>query len=332
MGEHELNRRKILSGIAAVGGTGAIVGSGVGAFYSDEATFGNDTLEPSASIAGTVDLELQVESFEYPTKVEYTVDLSADGDNNPAYVWLRTKRCPSSLELAEALTVELSINCDGRDETIDRGTLIDVLTRQDRRNGRLLCEDSPCLQPGDDLTLILEVTGITDEYDGDPQLEFEFEFYGRQCRYTEATENPFDPGETIEECRSTSGDETISFIAFCSRSGATLDPTIQEVLATDDDGDPTSVQWSTDADVDYVVVKGGQYFTIYDYSDHSYQGGIATTGGDSSADFYGTAGNHYSSQPSELADWKLDVSEFPNDGTSVKLEYDEESGFGGEDE
>jgi hypothetical protein len=79
-------------------------------------------------------------------------------------------------------------------------------------------------------------------------------------------------------------------------------------------------------------VKGGQYFTIYDYSDHSDQGGTATTGGDSSADFYGTADNSYSSQPSGLADWKLDVSEFPDDGTSVKLEYDEESGFGGEDE
>jgi hypothetical protein len=327
MGDYDLNRRNVLAGMAAVGGSGALVGGTTGALFSDEATFGNDTISASTSVSGVVDIQVETETESDPPSVSYGVTLPDGGNNNnPSYVWVRTSECPSSIGLANALSVELRVECNDGSSTIGSGTLTEVLTSTALTEGTLLCEDGGCFQPGEQQTLVLEVTGVADQYQGSDSVEFELEFYGQQCRYTAATENPFAPASAIGECEPTtalSQSHAISFIAFCSRDGSDFDARIEEVLATDAYGNPTSVRWNTGSGnhADYVVVKAGQQFTIYDYTNVRYDNGVATVG-DSGAEFNGTAPNSRSSEPCRLATDKVGDEEFPASGTHTKLEYD----------
>lgn len=344
MSKEKLSRRKILSSVAVAGGGGILVGTGTGALFTDQESFTNNSIAASKSVAGHVDLDVTVEELG-DTGVEYAVTLPTSGRNNPALIWVRTSECPVFSSFADALRVRLKVECpDGETRTLLTGSLREIL--DSLRDGyQLSCDSSDgCLQPGDSVRVILDIVGVPHVYDGDEsELSFELEFFGKQCRYNEEVESPFEP---IEPCEPTGG-KAISFIAFCTeQTGSTLEPVVVETLTTDDDG-PTSIEWQTNIDVDYVVVKGGQYFTIYDYRGLDVTSGIATTGGDSDYDFYDTlsddstgggggggkgkgkgkgndgvsgSANSRSSEPCELAADKVGNGSFS--GQSVKLEYE----------
>lgn len=263
----------------------------------------------------------------------YTIDVPDLANNNPSYVWVRPATCPEPIDTAADVDVELRVECDDSNDSalITEGTLRSVINELREDNGKpLRCranEDTRCFQPGESVDLVLEVTESTI----DEQFTFEFEFYAVQCRYNTGTSTPFN---SLNPCG-----KAISFIAFCSESGDP-DPTITSINNTDDDG-PTSVDWRTESDVDYVVAKSGQNFTIYDLRDNATTSGTVTTGNDENADFYGEVSgtvedgfepaegststdtnnsNSASSNPCELAADRVGSGDFPDDGTCVKLE------------
>jgi len=324
MTDRGVSRRKVLSGIAAAGGTGAVVGGSTASLFTDEETFGNDSIEASTSVAGTVDIEIAADAFEDGTGMTYSVTLPDDGTNNPAYVWVRTLVCPEPVELAARLTVELRVECGGSETVLATGSLLEVL--DGLRDGELLrCEaGESCLEPGGTRDLVLDVTDVEESDTGsDGSLEFELEFYGRQCRYTDPA-NPFTDADVVDTCDPA---QAISFLAFCStESDASLDPETATVNATDSSDDPTSIDWRTGSDVDYVVVKAGQNFKIYDHS-----GADGTTAGTatstrSGAAYFGPVGqvDCKSGQP-ESCPGQAAVKTVGDggtfDGTVVKLEY-----------
>ncbi len=328
MSDNQLSRRKVLTALATTGGAGAVGGIGTGAFFSDEESFTNNGITASKSVAGTVDLEVDVASLSDAEGVKYSVNLPEGVNNNPSNVWVRAETCPP--DSADHIDVKVQLVCDGHSQLIAEGTLKDVLEAL-RQGTKLECDGS-CFQPGESADLELEVTDVRPG--AQSGIEFVFEFYAEQCRYNTDVDNPFDPLSDCEET-DTSG-KAISFIAFCSESGETLNPDIT-AINSEKDGEPTSVDWTTDAGVDYVVVKSGQNFTIYDYN--GADSGTATTGGDPDADFYGRvsggakngfsegadgpgSGNNASSVPCELAADIVGDGDFPDGGTSTKLEAD----------
>jgi hypothetical protein len=324
MKELELSRRTILSGIAVAGGTGSLVGSATGAILTDRETFAGNTLQTSENVGGVVDLNVSLEPLDEGTGVRYLYGLPDDVNNNPSYIWLRTSVCPEPVELAEAITVELRIECAGGETTIATGSALDVLN--ELRTGTLLCAgDEPCLQAGEVRQLELEVVSVDSDYTGPPgPLEFQFEFYGQQCRYNGGTESPWGPDDIIEECGGDGdgGQHAISFIAFC----APTDPDPADIVIpddvndTDDAGDPTSVDWATSSDVTYVVVKAANYWSIYDYSEVTKTSGVAASQ-DPDADWSGyiDPSGGSASVPCEIAANKLGDGTFS--GTSTKFEY-----------
>lgn len=334
MAKPSLTRRKLLSGIVVSGGAGALTGHGVTALFTDEEIFTNNSISASTNTAGVVDIEVDSGSLDGGDGVVFSIELPDEVNNNPSYIWVQPA-CPEPIDAAEDVRVELRIDCVGNDDpyVINSGELIDVINSL--REGVLLrCGDRDgdrCFRPGDQTELVLEVT---DSEATGSELAFEFEFYGQQCRYDAGATNPFDP---LPECTASqvpgstpSQVPGISFIAFCSESGDPLDPELA-INETNVDGAPTSVDWDTDSDVDYIAVKYDRTFNVYDYPTESTSGTV-TAGDDPDAETYEVPsgrGNRRSSTPCELA---ADVAEdgtvddeddFPDDGTSVKLEWDE---------
>ncbi len=350
MGDQKLSRRKVLSGIVATGGAGALVGRGTTALLSDKETFTGNSVQASESTAGVVDLEVDVENLQNADGIRYSINIPEGVNNNPSYIWVRAKTCPTPESVADDIEVELRVECESSTQEIGSGVLIDVVNGL-RDGQQLKCTDNGgdrCFQPGENVDLVLEVTDVTDSIT-DP-LEFQFEFYGDQCRYNTGAENPFDPLPDCGDTGTPTPQEAVSFIAFCSESGDSLalDPFSDMVMVQDSDGNdnPLEVDWETDSAVDYVVVKSGQNFTIYDYSDDSNNpsDGTVVTGGDPDADFYGRVsggakngfgnagtvgnnsgtGNSASSVPCELAADIVGDGDFPDAGTSYKLEWDDD--------
>jgi predicted ribosomally synthesized peptide with SipW-like signal peptide len=290
MAKQELSRRKLLSGIVATGGAGALVGRGTTALFSDEETFTNNAIEASASIAGVVDLSLEIETDD--STLVYEIELPESDvfgnaeNNNPAYVWVRTTDCPGDsstftnndeLALADHLEVTLEVECSGTTGTdqLDSGNLLEVLNRL--REGKLLRCPSPdnerCLQPGKRLDLIFHVeSGSVPSNPPTDSLDFELEFYGEQCRYNTGTEDPFD--DAIPECdtppTTTSNLKAISWVAFCS-GGASLDAgdvTLSPIdYKNENSVEPIEVEWQSDVNVDTVVLKTGDGIENFDVTD-----------------------------------------------------------------
>lgn len=333
MNDKQLSRRKVLGALATTGGAGALVGTGTSALFTDEETFANNSISASESVAGSVELEVDVDPLSDAEGVKYSVNLPEGVNNNPSHVWVRAKTCPDPLSSADELEVELRLECNGSTVTLERGQLLSVINAL--RGGRKVecggSNDGQCFQPGESADLVLEVLDV--DSGAAPRVEFVFEFYAEQCRYNIDPDNPFDPSP---DCERTPG-HAISFIGFCSESGEPLEPEITQVNSRSD-GEPTSVDWETGSDVDYVVVKSGQNFTIYSSNSNNRTAGTATTGGDPAADFYGRVsgsvedgftggqgdkpgrGNRAAAEPCELAADIVGDGNFPDDGTSTKLD------------
>ena len=354
MGEQDLSRRQILTGVVAAGGAGALGGRGTTALLSDRETFSNNSIQGSASTAGIVDLEVDVGSINDALGIVYSINLPEGINNNPSYIWVQVNKCPIPTGHLENIGVDLRVECASQPSpyVIISGSLLDVVNELRESGGeQLLCsdtEDQRCFEPGDDVDVVLEVDRVDEAISG--TIEFEFEFYGEQCRYNDGSESPFTPLDPCDGGTSTPG-QAISWIAFCSLK-SDLSASMN-VVTTDDDDDPTSVDWSTTHPVDYVLIKSGQNYTIYDYGEDSDRTeGTVTSGGDPDADFYGRASggaasgfgntpsstfgndsgtgntfgntpgnNSVSSNPCELAADVVGDGTF-NDGTSLKLEWD----------
>lgn len=347
MVEQDLSRRRILTGVVAAGGAGALGGRGTTALFSDRETFTNNSIQASASTAGIVELEVDVDSISDATGIVYSINLPEGANNNPSYIWVQVKECPTPTGNLEEIDVELRVECASQSSAniIATGSLLNVVNELRGAGGKqLLCsdtEDQRCFEPGDSVGVVLEVTKVNGGIED--KIEFEFEFYGEQCRYNDGSESPFTSLANCEGGGTSTPGKAISWIAFCSSDPeSTLSPKI-EISSRDDDDDPTSVDWSTTDPVDYVLIKSGQNYTIYEYDENDSTGGTAISGGDPNADFYGrvsggaatgfgntsnitfgnTPGNNSASaNPCELAADIAGDGDFPDDGTSLKFEWD----------
>lgn len=314
MSKTRLNRRKLLSGIAVAGGAGSLVGGGTGALFTDEEVFESNTVRASKNVGGVLELEVTVEDLDN-TGERYRISLpdgdSSTGTNNPAHIWLRTSECPTPLDLARDTQVEATVSYDGgtTETSIGSGSALRVLN--EFRDGYAVGQyaNDLCLKPGEEWVIDVEVTGVEGSYSDSDQLGFELEFFAQQCRYEFEFANPF---EELVRCG-----KAISYVSFCGASG--MEPTISNLNSTTE---PTVVDWATNADVTYVVVYGGDNWTIYDYSDEQRTEGTAKTGDDPESDFFGVIEGADKSHPCDVADDKFgDGSGF--DGESIKFEYDE---------
>ena len=203
----ELSRRKVLAGIASAGGTGAIVGQGTAALFSDEETFTNNTIEASNNVAGVVDIDVTVEKGSDEGEVVFVISLPEDDsadvkdvNNNPSHVWVRSVDCPPEGSGGSDLNVNLVLECDGSEETLQSDTRLgDVLSSDELRDGRLLgcdpggntSDPEDCLRPGE--TRKLKIRPTQDPSILDEDISFTLKFYAQQCRYNTEPEiqNPF---------------------------------------------------------------------------------------------------------------------------------------------
>jgi predicted ribosomally synthesized peptide with SipW-like signal peptide len=325
MEKPDLTRRQMLSGIAVTGGAGALTGRGTAALLSDEETFTNNSVTASASTAGVIALDVTIDSLDNADGLIYTIEVPDLANNNPSYIWIQPVTCPDPIDAAEDVDVELRVECPDSGDTviITDGTLRTVVDELRTGAGEpLRCssdETARCFEPGENVELVLEVIDSSTEED----FTFELEFYAEQCRYNTGATTPFDSLSTCDTGDPPDLGKGISFIAFCSEPGEMIDPTILSRSEFDDDGAPRSLEWETDNGVNYVVVKAGQNFTIYEYSSGNTTTDTVTTGGNDDADFYGSEPkNNRSSDPCELAAEKFGSGSFPSGGTSVKLEWD----------
>jgi predicted ribosomally synthesized peptide with SipW-like signal peptide len=285
MGDKELSRRKVLSGLVATGGAGALAGRGTTALFSDEETFTGNSIKASGSTAGVVDISVDINSMDRGVEYEITLpDDEFDLKNNPSYIWVRTTDCPGPG--ADALRVQLRF-CG---ETILTGSAREVLDYL-VSGVSLACPDSEaCLDPGDTVSLQFDVIEVVGDNSFD-SLDFDLEFTAQQCRYEEALENPFEQKAVVDDgCDP--GTKGISFIAFCpqdtSESLGESDASIETFLAEEENSpQPTSVVWNTTFDVKYVVVYAGSDYTVYDYTGISVQRGVATSEDETAAEYTG---------------------------------------------
>jgi len=157
MGEQDLSRRQILTGVVAAGGAGALGGRGTTALLSDRETFTNNSIQASASTAGTVELDVGVSEVSDPVGVEFSVDLPG-GNNNPSYIWVQSKDCPDGN--LKNIEVKLRVECGATSNTIPTESLLDAINKL-RKGVQLHCStDERCFDPGDSVDLILEVTDV----------------------------------------------------------------------------------------------------------------------------------------------------------------------------
>jgi hypothetical protein len=288
MSEEDLTRRKVLSGMAIAGSTGALVGHSTVSLFSDEETFTNNSIAASEATGGRVEMEVAsrtIDAQETET-VEFPISIPNKDDQNPTFVCVQAE-CPNASGFdPDDLRVQFGLKCEtGNGGThLLTGSLREVLDALSR--GVLLCdndleclscegEDGPCLGQGDEV--FLEFTVLEQLVPGDYSFDIDLHLFAQQCRYNGPFGSTFleNPCEGEDPCPINEG-PGISFIAFCSRNGDVLDPVILDTLATDGDG-PLSIIWETTNPVDYVVVFGGQTWTIYDYSGDDVTTGVATT-------------------------------------------------------
>ncbi|MEF8856523.1 MAG: hypothetical protein V5A16_03785 [Haloplanus sp.] len=168
---------------------------------------------------------------------------------------------------------------------------------------------------------------------------FDLGLYAEQCRHNDGSgmndEPTGDPGGDPggEPGDGPDGDGAISFLAACvaeSSAVSSVSISVTDVLDTDDDGDPTAVEWSTDTPIDALTVKYGSStepvgpkFTTYIFgADGPKDSGVAVTG----ADEDGTYGDEDGSPETTSAATDSDQSESepcPSGYRQVdKLEFD----------
>ena len=165
---------------------------------------------------------------------------------------------------------------------------------------------------------------------------FDLGLYAEQCRHNDGSGmNDEDVGEPGGEPGNGNGDGpdgdgAISFLAACVAEGSDVTSatiTVEDVLDTDDDGDPTAVEWSTDVFIDALTVKYGSStpptggkFTTYIF-DSPTDSGTAVTGADEDGVFGDESDNPATT--SSLTDSDQSESEPCPDGyTEVdKLEF-----------
>lgn len=346
MDKAKLSRREILAGLAVTGSSGALVGSGTGALFSDEETFSNNSIRASESSAGVVDLKTETGTLTNEMGATFTFELPGSR-NNPAIICAKASDCicqngsDSDCLRADDLRVQLRLsNCDP-DKTILTGSLREVL-RALQEGVLVACDESdPCLQSNGNETRTLELIVIEDlNGTGSYGFDFNLAFSAQQCRYDALNDLcEFEGSNCLP-----AGDTGISFIAFCSTDpGNPVGPDKVKIVNSlaPDNGQPTSLVWESTNPVDYVVVFGGQTWTIYDYSDIQFEGSSATgvTKGVATTDNYTAAEKFYDFQssdsfehfngcdgggapnscPCEVASQELKQESF--EGSSVKLEW-----------
>lgn len=338
MDNKKLSRRKVLSGLVATGGAGALAGRGTTALFTDEETFTNNSIKASGSSAGVVDIGVTIDPMDQGVEYEITLPDDEVGvtNNNPSYIWVRTTDCPGPS--ADALRVQLRF-CG---ETILTGSAREVLDYLVSGVNLACLDEEACLGPGETVSLQFDVIEVVGDNSFDSPLEFELEFTAQQCRYDAEPKNPFEDPEV--NCNPDG--QAISFVAFCPSDQNNIgkaDVCISEILAKDGNG-PTSLVWETTFDVEYITVKSGQNFTIYDYSESLPTKGIVSSDGNTAAEYSGNLSNQnlsdtdsngescldtstgnensYSSDPCQLA---ADVfnKACPSRNTGVKLEDDD---------
>lgn len=349
MPEREFTRRSVLAGATAAGILGSI-GGGTVAVLNDRESFSNRITsgildlnvkwsvdgEGSGDSEGVVPAPIEVTEDDPSGAATFTPRLPG-GENNPAYVWLRTT-CPDPALPATALQVELSYENGG--VIIGPTSLLSFADAL--RNGIPLDPDGDagvtpgdqsCLPSGQDFDLRFR-WWLDEDFGDEARTSFAFEFVGRQCRHADGTTNPF---ETVESC---DAGHSISYLAFGTDSDVAdteIDPVIQRVNSWDDDG-PVSVDWKTDFEVDYVVVYFGStlgpQMTIYDHRDQSSKTSGTAIAGDPSAaitaydvDTTSKGEKSEAAKPCEVADRLLDGNDSFSLEATTKLEYSESNSW-----
>lgn len=291
MKDAQLSRRNVLSALVVAGGSGSLVGAGTGAVFTDEEVFTNNTVQASTNVGGIVDLDVTVQDVSgdrdgvsYP--ISLPVEDSSTSTNNPAYIWLRTRECPTSEGSLDDVEIEVTVSDDeGNSKVLGEGRILEVLN--DFRTGKPVVPvaEAPCLQRGDEWVVDIEVTETTH----DEPISFGLEFYAKQCRYQSGSTNPWDESDVIAMCDPTGGDQNaISFITFCS-SVALEDAIHEEDLTVTEwkDGaetDPLAVAWESDEEVETIVVKAGTAMENFDLATGATSGTVEVGEGDPAAD------------------------------------------------
>jgi len=251
MGKSNLSRRDVLSAISIAGGAGIVAGGTTGAIFSDKEEFGTDVLDTANSVAGVVDIDVETKGGD-----EFVISLPEDDTkkNNPAHIWVRTKTCPEPADNAKSTDVELRLECNGTEyslnegtdrDVLDSGTIQDVFTSKEFREGIHLNCQSGCIQPGESRKLLIEQTDSGDM----GAVDFELAFFAQQCRYNGDPSSPFDQSTVLgrNECSGDAGPPTttaraISWIALCGPDITASDVTLG-VKMTDEEGDPLMIAW-----------------------------------------------------------------------------------------
>jgi predicted ribosomally synthesized peptide with SipW-like signal peptide len=355
-----LGRREVLAAVAGAGGLGLAGGVGTAALLGDSESFDGmfqsgslnlevvDKDETESQVDGdTLELNLDLESSREGSEVLKLWAPPGDG-NNPAYVWFQPT-CPDPVtRLAEQLEVAFyyadsdgdRLEDDNGDEPIESGSLTDVANAL-RKEGALLDlgEDDSCLAPGSPAYLRVE-WDLADSYSAGEKLDFSIVFRARQCRNNSGAESPFNRFDPCDRATPTptetppTGKNAISNIGFCTDSSGDINPRITQINNQDQDN-PTSVDWETDLEVDFVTLffgyPGGPRITIYDYRDEERKSGTATRNDpDAAVSLYdpgktgrGKGANGAPSRLCEIADQQLDTDDSYSNEEKAKLEFED---------
>lgn len=173
----EINRRRVLGGIVAIGGAAAAAGAGTSAYFFDEETSSGNTIE-----AGELNLgDLSEDTFTlgplYPGSAD-TLQVTSDYTGNTSNVVLDVGFAVAndSNDLASALQVTTaSVSADGASAPVSSGSLADITGAH---------PDVLSLSGGETITLDLAVTlPETDNNQNNLQnasLDFGFALKARQ--------------------------------------------------------------------------------------------------------------------------------------------------------
>jgi hypothetical protein len=337
MGEDDLTRRQILAGITGASGVGVAVGTGTAALTSDSFDFSGSTMQ-----AGVLDLDVswatngdQGTSTGSPavpvtlSKSDSTqrvrLGVSAPdhrGTNNPLVPWMRA-RCPPDESLARSVEVSIRYADCRVDCALFEGSLrelVEGVALDPDADGSVTPGEQRCLRAGESIELVMDVS--LDWFERSDRTTFVLDFVGVQCRGTDRSEAPF---SVPEECTE-SPDEppAISFIAFCSDTeGAFEGDTTTRIDATDwkSADEPLGVEWQTESVVDFVVVKAGRVFTVYDFRDDAVDSQYAAPFDVDAETSLTDAHQRWASRPCELAADAVGATDY-EPKAARKIEYD----------
>ncbi|WP_155120639.1 hypothetical protein [Haloprofundus marisrubri] len=267
----ELSRRRLLAALTTVGAAGGLVGAGTGAVLGDgEAApvslFRGGELVLTADAESETTARLAFDGLRDDGRVhERTLCLSVS--SNPAWLWLRA--CPTSNPVAAALDATLTL----AGETFT-GTLADVLEAV--ADGVRV--DTAPTQPEEETCLTLAVSlpkdrnGVATEQIRGRTLDLTLQFYAEQARHVDSSVSPW-----TERCGETptptptpeppSDQKAISFVAFCSDSGAlSADDITLSDFVEKEPGEVVALTWESTEPVSYVVLKAGPEIEYFEYS------------------------------------------------------------------